>query len=388
VLFGSVLGCWFVFARDLSGLRTEIALGAGLGFGLAAFALAPVALASSLLDLDWCFGPGSTLFRPSSHTLFAEGIGSGGLNPVFSWSVIATFALALTAWFLLDGGRRRSGGVRWAMIVAVVCLFGTTGPAGPVWDATPVLSNLQFPWRLTAVLTLVAAALVGRLGSGRAWIVAGLTVASAVPFASWDRTALQTAFLTEEPTQPDAPGTVFPDPHTSWEAGSGGWYWRHHQLAELCLLPRTMPRRMLDELAGAHLPEYDDIRGRPAVLVEDPKAPVRVLRWSQTRRVLEVSSELGGTLVWRVLWFPEMRVTIDGEEQLADVDETTGLVIHPLPPGTHRVEIRWRAFRALGIARLVSLLSLAVVVVLIGVGLRRRRAQIDGGSADRIDDPS
>ena len=203
---------------------------------------------------------------------------------------------------------------------------------------------------------------MARLSAPKAWGVVVLTIAVTVPFASWDRTMERAAFFGEKPVYRDRPGTVFPDPHTAWEAGSGGWYWRHHHLVELCLLPKTMPRFMFGEFAGAPHQNYDAVRGRPAVLLESPSVPIRVLEWDQTRRSIEIASPTGGTLVWRVLWFPEMSVTVDGQAWPSDVDPATGLVVHDLPSGTHRVDWRWRAFPNLRWARGLSVVSLVLVI--------------------------
>jgi hypothetical protein len=377
VLFGLGLAVWYFVSGSLQSHRFEVAVGACLAFGLAAFSLVPMALAPSLLDLDACFGKAVTAFRPSSNTLFAAGFLDGGLNLVFSWTVVATFALVVVAWALLDGSSRKSSGTRWLMVAAVACFVSTTGPAGSIWDATPIVSKLQFPWRMAALLTLLAVILVARLRPHRAWIVVGLAGLLAVPFAGWDRTTPRSTFQSEEPSHRDTPGTVFPDPLTAWEAGSGGWYWRHHQLAELCLLPRTMPRTMLREFAGARQEEYDDIRGRPAVILEEKSAPVRVLEWAQTHRSIEVGPSAGGTLQWRVLWFPDMQVMIDGKEAPLSVDDPTGLAVHVIPAGTHRVELRWSAFSSLRFARLLSVVSLVLIISLVILGFTRRRSKID-----------
>ena len=71
----------------------------------------------------------------------------------------------------------------------------------------------------------------------RAWMVVGLAELLAFPFSSWDRTRPIATFRTDQPAGEAVPGAVFPDPWRSWEAGSGGWYWRRHHLAKLCLLP-------------------------------------------------------------------------------------------------------------------------------------------------------
>ena len=131
---------------------------------------------------------------------------------------------------------------------------------------------------------------------------------------------------------------------------------------------------MFGEFTGSPHPSFDDIRGRAAVFVEDPTTPIRVLEWGQTHRSIEISSPVQGTLMWRVLAFPDMRVRVDGMESPIAVDHTTGLVTHVLPAGSHVVEWRWRPFPVLRWARGVSLVSLVVsAALLLMAGMRRRR---------------
>jgi hypothetical protein len=388
VLFGLALGAWYLMSADLAGRRAAVAAGVALGFGLAAFFLIPVSQSSSLLNLDLCFGPAVPALLPSSNTLFAAGPSNAGANAVFSWMVLASFGLTFAGWLLLSKAVRATWQARWTILGAVLCIAATVGPAGPIWDATPVLVNLQFPWRVTAILVLITAAVTARLSRLRAWAVVALAVGLTVPFSGWDRTKEPALFLGQEPQARQLPGTVFPDPFTAWEAGSGGWYWRHHNLVELCLVPSSMPRALFREIAGMPERVYDPIRGRPAVFLEHPEVPVRVLEWGQIRRCVELDAPTDGTLMWRTLWFPQMPVTVDGASWPITVDHATGLVILHLPAGRHRVELRWVASPSLRVARLISSVSLAVLVLLLVWGFAARPPKVRKSLTGGVDEPS
>jgi hypothetical protein len=383
VLFGIGLAAWFMVSRRLRGLRPQILVGVGLGFAVASFTLVPQALAARFLNLDLCFGPAATRLRPSANTLFASGFETWNLNTVFSLTLLATLFLAVLAYAQLPPDKKRGSTERGLLAASVLCVLVTLGPAGPVWDVLPIVSRLQFPWRITALLTLLAAAMVASLKHRQAWLVAALAAALAIPFASWDRTVPRSVFSAPEPPAPPA-GTVLPDPHTAWEASSGGWYWRHANLVELCLVPLGMPGFFFDEFRGTASSRLDAVRHRPATVVGDPAAVIQVLRWGQTAREVEVESDLGGTLLWRIIWFPGMEVAVDGSPVEAFEDSTTGLLAHGLPPGSHRARWSWRPFPALKIARGVSLGALVVVVALgwfSAIGWRRTTAtesQTDG----------
>ena len=374
VLFGIALAIWYSFSRRLSGMRLPIVVGVGLGFAVAAFALVPQALSSSFFNTERYYGAAAGRFRASANTLFSGGFGVWNLNTLFSLVLVLTCLLALTAYWSLGRAERRDRGARLAILGAIAGVVIASGPMGPIWDVLPVLSKLQFPWRVSALMTLVLALLVARLEPRRAWMIVIVTAVVAAPFSGWNRTAPASTFLRSQPP-PTEPGTVFPDPFTAWQAGSGGWYWRHENLAEPWLLPKNQRPFLFPDLAGHPTTELDLIRGRPAAIPDQSAALIRVIEWGQVRRTLEVASPEGGVLLWRLIPFPEMRVTVDGLEVNLSEDAVTGLLSHRVPAGEHVVGWTWRPFPALRWARRVSLAGLIVsFALLLMAGVRRRRS--------------
>ena len=363
VLFGIGLAVWFLVSERLGDRRLRVAAGATLGFALASFALVPQVLASLYLAVDLHYGAAAGSLRPSANTLFSSLANDRGFNTTVSIALLATSALALVAFFLLPSSARRLPGTRLLILGALGCVLAATAPAGPLWDVLPVLSRLQFPWRVAAPLTLVAAALVGRLEGRRAWLLALVGVIAALPFSGWGWTLPRATFTVQKPL-PTAPGTVFPDPHATWEANSGGTYWVHENLADIWFLPRTMKAFVILDLAGTPARELNAIRSRPAVLLEDPSAPVRVVSWGPVQREIEISTPTGGTLIWRAIAFPEMRARVDGREVEVSTDPTTGLLAHFVPAGSHAVEWSWQPFPALRLARGVTVAALLLTLFL------------------------
>lgn len=363
VLFGLALAVWFMASRHLDARRVQVAAGVGLGFAVACFALAPQALANSLLKTDVYYGAAAGNFRPSANTLFSGGLTVWNLNTVFSLVLVSTFATALLAFLLLTRAERRKPGAAAALLAAIACTLAATAPAGPIWDVLPVISKLQFPWRVTAVITLITAALVARLSVRRAWIVVAVALLLSIPFSGWNRTTPRALFSPQRPPA-STPGTVFPDPHAAWEAGSAAWYWRHHSLVEPWLLPKNIKPFFLQDLGGRLAPELRLIHDRPAVLLENPSARLRVLEWGQVERLVEIQSSVGGTLLWRVISFPEMRAWVDGREVAVSTDPTTGLLAHFVPAGSHAVRWSWHPFPALRRARAVTIAALLVTAAL------------------------
>ena len=191
------------------------------------------------------------------------------------------------------------------------------------------------------------------------------------------KTVRETAGLT--PAEMAALMGMSEDGYTAWEAGSGGWYWRHENLVELCLVPQSVPAFLFDDFRGNPSSQLDWIRHRPAVLVEDPSTPVRVVEWGQLTREVEVEALRSGTLMWRVIWFPGMQVSVDGARVESFRDERTGLLIHELNQGDHLARWSWKPFPALRRARWISLIAVVTVIVLYGASRVRRSAR--GGRA-------
>lgn len=135
---------------------------------------------------------------------------------------------------------------------------------------------------------------------------------------------------------------------------------------------------MMPEFAGTPSPKLDLIRDRPAVLLEDPTAQVRVIEWGQVERRVEIDASAGGTFLWRVVSFPEMRAWVDGREVGVFTDPTTGLLAHQLPRGSHVVRWMWEPFRALAWGRAISAVaSLFTIALAIAQFLLRREGTVD-----------
>lgn len=375
--FGFGLSIWFLTSRSLDGRRVTVASGSVIGFGVAAFALVPQALSSTLLSVDRFYGPKAGRFRPSANTLFSGSVESWDFNTQVSTAVVALLTIVIIGFLLLPSERRRKTGAIAVVVVAAVCVLAATHPAGVVWDALPLLSKFQFPWRLAALLTFAAATTVARLDPSRAWLMVGIALVLSTPFVGWDRTRPMGLFSTAEPLRTTA-GSVFPDPHRAWEAGSGGWYWRHHSLAEIWFRAASVRSGFLAELAGERVPRFDEIRGRPAVVRSDPTAEVSVVAWASTRREIEVDVRQPSTLLWRVIAFPGMEIEVDGRPVSSSADPSTGMLAHPVPEGRHRVTWSWQPFPALRWARRASIASMLAVgfLLLLSVIIRVRRIAV------------
>jgi hypothetical protein len=235
-------------------------------------------------------------------------------------------------------------------------------------------------------MTLLAAVMVAHLEGRRAASVIVVTIALAAPFTNWHRTADLSSFSGEKPHL-SSPGEVFPDPRAAWEAGSGGWYWRHHSLAEIWLVPRTMSRALLQELAGKPVSTFEPVRRKPAGLPDGSSLPMAVLHWGQVRRDLAVEMPATGTLLWRLIPFPGHHLSVDGRDSVPLTDMVTGLVSQRVEAGPHLVSWTWEPFPALRRARAVSTGAVVVIAMLLlgDFGVRRRRHRTEDAVIEGTD---
>jgi hypothetical protein len=123
-------------------------------------------------------------------------------------------------------------------------------------------------------------------------------------------------------------------------------------------------------MAGARSPEFDAIRHRPATVLGHPQACIRVVTWRQTERELAVEVPGDGMVIWHVIRFPEMEVTVDGRAIDISTDATTGLVSHSVPAGAHQLRWRWRPDSLIRTARALSVFSVFAGIGLLVVGSR------------------
>jgi len=176
--------------RPLPGARLALAAaGVALGAGLAAWYWAPALLGRDLVQLEANL---SGYFDYRGHFVAPRDLVQAGL--VFDYAVDADRApwkaglvqvtvalLGAVAGVLLT--RRRAAVLFW-LGAAAAATWLMTAASQPVWEAVPLLSYVQFPWRWLSVQALALAMLAAPLGAvrlGRVWAaLATLALAASV----------------------------------------------------------------------------------------------------------------------------------------------------------------------------------------------------------------
>ena len=375
VLMGAALAAVVLHPAAGMGRRTVAISGALLGAGLAAFALVPAILSGRWCATELFYSGGSRYFSPSQHVLF----GPAELNPEFgqrvSWAVVA-LAVLLAAAFVAGRLRGPSDPRRglWGA-VALVAFLALLPPAGRAWDVLPVLSRLQFPWRLATVLTLALPPLVALLPRRAAFALVLAAATASVPWYGRFTTPLE-AVPAEAPAAV-APGTAFPDPRAVHDAAglsSHSWM-RNPALLDVWFVPRTVSPAFWREVVEGRAPSSaPSLRAAPVAL---RNGPVRwsVTGWNRLSKRVTVEGP-GGPLLVHQLFFPGFRAFVDGTEHPVRPDPPTGLLSVEVAAGRHEVSWSWAPFGPLPAARAVSAASAAAVLVLLVVPALRRRQPV------------
>ncbi|MEZ5066200.1 MAG: 6-pyruvoyl-tetrahydropterin synthase-related protein [bacterium] len=234
-------------------------------------------------------------------------------------------------------------------------LFLTTRAAAPVYAAFPLLTFVQFPWRLLAVAT-VGAALLGGLGADRlADVVAGRrgwALAAGLVLAS---TAL-------------AWPLVGPKPNGVLPAG--------------VLEPTSLQATRNTTTAGEYLPREVTRIGRPrsfenGVRVEENTrvlaASRRAGRWS-----LRIESEAPARVTLVDLYYPGWVATANGRLLELGATDGTGNLWFEAPAGTTDVEVRLEPLPVRRGARILSGITW-IALLLAVLGARIFGARSSGG---------
>lgn len=338
-----------------------------LGLGLAALYLIPAYAERRFVQLEWL----DWVARAEDHTLFSTRIApdraamaafNRKVSVLACWEgALAALAAAAALW---PGsgrpweGRSAAGSafrprlpVAGAAALAAAAFALMTPWSAPLWPTLPVLSAIQFPWRLLLVLTPAAALLVA--------CAAARTVAAGAPPAARVLGAAALILL-----------------------GANLAVAVRDIVLPARLDPREAARLAADPAGAQDVAEYRP-RGAPAAgfprlpraISLVPGGRVEVLLWGPTRRVVAVDAPLAGRLRLRTFLYPGWQGSVDGTAAtlLAGPD---GVIEANVPAGRHVVEVRFgpTAARRAGLAA-----SIASALALSAWILAGRRARGGAG---------
>jgi len=346
--------------------------GAVLGLGIAAALILPNLLERRFVNQEQWVGAG---YDYAQHFVYPFQLFSGfwGYDPALPGPVdgmsfqlgVVPVVLGLAA-AVFAFRRGRPAGER-ALILffggATLLLVAFMLPMSrPVWDLLPIASLIQFPWRLLAITAVAMALLAGAAivkaqdtgqDSGLSWGQGALLVLVVV-LASFPYTLPE---YTPVPDIAEGPLLVLKF-ERDYPDMVGMTAWTQQQPSDSPLVEQY--------LAGGPLVTAEALA---------PGATVDMIRAAGASDELWVQSAAGTALRFYTYYFPGWRVYVDGK-RLPDAalrpETVYGLITVDVPPGEHRVLLRWGDTPVRTVGKAVTLACLVLALALTIINPRRR----------------
>jgi hypothetical protein len=261
-----------------------------------------------------------------------------------------------------DGPRLPSRGEALFLVgVSLLAIFAMTAASQPLWDALPLVSMLQFPWRLLAVTVITLALLAG---AGVHWLekrwpatgspgpfAYGMALALVLASTSYARAELQAIRPQDEsPIAVMEFEMAYPDMR-----GSTSWAQRRPTEGDSPLLPQY--------LAGEPLRRAAIVSGSGEILGQWSRAASAYAR---------VRADGDVRLRFYTYYFPGWRATVDGQPVEVAPDPPNGLIGLTLAPGEHDVRLRFGPTPVRIVGTMLSVAALAAILGLLWVGRKGR----------------
>ncbi len=259
-----------------------------------------------------------------------------------------------------------------AMTLAVV--LAMTPLSLPLWQALPIASLVQFPWRLLALTTVTLSVLSGavlRAEGKREGIREGRQDAED---ATWNGNALSPVacvllltivFASLKYARPE-----YTPPSARSETPLGVL---DHEMAHTDMIgmtawtqekPRTSP--LVDQyLAGKPLIKAHILRAEPQDEALREEGSVEMVRHGGGSEEVVVRAPQDVTVQFYTYYYPGWRGYVDGKETAIRPEETLGLIALDVPAGEHRVVIRFGDIPVRVAGKMLSVLGVLMVTLLL-----------------------
>ena len=353
----------FVAARQKSTRPLlRLALAVLLGAGLASVYLVPALYEQRWVHIGEVLGPG---VRPQENFLFTHTADLDHDHFNLLVSVVGATELAVLAWAIWSSRRERQRTAVWAPAVlwgtaAALLIFRFTNL---LWEHLPAFRFAQLPFRWLLCVNVPIAFLLAMAGGGmRRWMVRGFVCIVLLA------TLLFTAWRTQLPWW--VSGDDIEDMRASVADGTGNEGVDEYVpvAADPSLVNKDLPR--LSDGTGAVEKEDD---AEPGAANPSPRKSsdstdsnivnAQIEQWSAADKKFRVLAKARGSVLVRLVNYPDWEATVNGQRVATETTEETGLMMIPVPPGESHVEIRFTRTMDQSAGAGISLLSLALLAL-------------------------
>lgn len=284
---------------------------------------------------------------------------------------LGAFAMgAMQAMLIATGGiawwwnNRRAGRSHFALaLTGALFALGTfmiTPLSSFIWERAPLLPLAQFPWRFLSVQAAFGALLIGGLGlltiRRLPTFVAPALATAALAWASLAQLPTARLNVRAEDVTPDAIQLY------EWYTGNIGTTIRHEYLPATA---RPVPRTGPGVLGQSHaaLIAHD---GAAADVVSST-----LLSTSPAQQAWQITAREATTVALPLLHWPGWHTWLDGTPVDAWPYVGSGWLAMFVPPGAHRVELRWEGTALTRAGERASAGAVLVLVALLGMATAR-----------------
>ncbi|MCI0475562.1 MAG: hypothetical protein L0Y55_04895 [Anaerolineales bacterium] len=246
-------------------------------------------------------------------------------------------------------------------IVAFIAALAMSEPTRDLWLAVPFALMIQYPWRVSVLINLGVAIVIGglalvprqfnlprRFNADILQLILIALIACGLILSALAHLAPQEIFLPN-----DAPTLAQIARFEAYSKFIGATTWGEY-------LPATFRVR---DLANYRAPQTNA-----------PRATIALTRYDATRREMTVSASEPFSVSLRAFYFPDWRATIDDQPAAAYAGTPLGLLTVDVPAGDHRVAFVQSDTSPRQIGGWISIASLSVLIGLTALALRRRES--------------
>ena len=349
-LFAGYVLCLVLTRQTTGGAVAALVPAALLGLGLAAFYIVPAIAELHLIRSAELTHEGYDYHRhfvfPRQWLTYGWGSGSSvegvkdGMSfqiGIAQWVAIALAMTVVAADVIRRTVTARTIELSFWLFVAAAAMFFMTPASVSLWEATPALAFVQYPWRFLMLISIAAAAMSAPLLSSisnRRWQAALVVCVAVVQVQLTYAYLVPSGYITRDTIDID-----WPDWRHSKEA-------RKHAFIERGYYPMS-----LDPAAIPEVRRWTITRGQ---------AVVREISIKGHEVVLAVTADEPTDLQINTPAFPGWSLTVDGIETPGFLCQ--GYLTVKLAPGTHRVRA---AFKNTPVRTYANVTSLASGVILL-----------------------
>jgi len=253
--------------------------------------------------------------------------------------------LSLTA-LARPGRRQLAQEALFFQVLTLLAMFAMTELSLPLWDLfKPVVAFIQFPWRLLVITAVSLSFLSGVVAAGRRWLAPVLI--TSIILASYPYTM---------PQYTDAEVSLKKMIEFQLRTGEllGDTVWVKER-------PKTSPL----------VPQYLAEEPLSKVMALSEKAKAVTIRYGGSSVEAQVESPAGTKVLFYTRYFPGWRGYVDGREVAIGPSGDQGLIALEVPPGQHRVSIRYQDTLVRQVGKIVSGIAL-LGTLLLGVSVYRQ----------------